>query len=136
MSNDLAKTIESFRNSFGSILGDTTKTGRSFSDWWSINSGVDIQRDEDRIYYLIDLPGVNEKDIQITQEGSMVNISAERKNRSTHSTYQTSFTVDTKEVDINSLEAMLDSGVLTISFTYRKPETKPEARKITVKSMR
>jgi HSP20 family molecular chaperone IbpA len=131
--NDITKYVSEVQKQFSTFL---PKGWSTWSDFTDRNSIVDMQSGEGWIRYYIDVPGVKEENIQITQEGAMVNVRAERTGRNSKSNTEATFTVDSRELNLDSLNAVIADGVLTIEFTTRKQEVKPESRKITVKSMK
>jgi len=134
MNNDMIKMLSSLKDEFSGFL--PKNLGTSFSEYFDRNSIVDITRSENTVNYLIDVPGVREENMQVEIEGNMVRVRAERTGRTSRQQTESQFTIDTRECDVSSMTAMLAEGVLTISFQTRKPEAKPEIKKIPVKSMR
>lgn len=133
--SDLTKYIDNIREQFESVFPSSNRPWNNLMDRFS---GVEFQRAEDgsKISYYVDVPGCRSEDIQLTQEGSVISVVAERKNRTSRSKMEATWTVDSNLYDVNSLETMLSSGVLTITFnSIRKQEIKPEPRRITIKSM-
>ncbi len=104
--------------------------------------GVDVREDADHIYVEAELPGFKKEHVNITLENNTLTISAQRESKHEqgngkgqlllherrYTRFQRSFTLP-PTVDEQSVNAKLDSGVLTITLNKRE-ETKP--RKISV----
>lgn len=94
------------------------------------SSLVKMSANEDKISYYIDLPGVKKEDLSVCQEGNVIRIRGERKGR-VSSVVETQFTA-AKTCNLETLQADLFDGVLTISFATLKEE-RPESRRVEVK---
>jgi HSP20 family protein len=100
---------------------------------------VDISEDKGKIVLRADLPGVDEKDVSVKVEGSVLTVSGERKFEKeteqenfhrverTYGTFTRSFTLP-ETVDTEKISAKYDKGVLHISIP--KVETKPKTAKV------
>ncbi|RHX86297.1 Hsp20/alpha crystallin family protein [Leptospira stimsonii] len=100
---------------------------------------VDVYSDEENIYLFADLPGVEEKDVQVQMEKDQLTISGKTVERSIpgelrYSEYRTgeykrSFTV-TEAVEEDKISAAYKNGVLSLTL----PKRKPQVKKIEVRS--
>lgn len=94
------------------------------------NFFTNVLETEDKISYSIDLPGVKQNDLEVLQEDRTISVKAQRKDKSGAEQYSSSFTADNRCL-IETLDAHLEDGVLTISFNKRKPDA--NAKKVEVK---
>ena len=104
---------------------------------------LDYRIDEDEKSYCleIDMPGVKKEDLEIGIKENILSISAKRKkmmksdNGETKeeviSSYEQSFNISTKGIDVENIEANLNNGVLVINLP-KKEEFKYE-KKIEIK---
>ncbi|PJZ53406.1 heat-shock protein [Leptospira adleri] len=100
---------------------------------------VDVYSDEENIYLLADLPGVEEKDVQVQIEKDQLSISGKTIERNLpgelrYSEYRTgeyrrSFTL-TEAVEEEKISAVYKNGVLSLTL----PKRKPQVKKIEVRS--
>jgi len=101
---------------------------------------VDIYEDEHNIVLTAEVPGVEEKDLDISLENGVVTISGERKMENeekennfhrierTYGRFTRSFTLP-PTVDENNVKAEFNNGVLKITLAKRE-EAKPKQIKI------
>lgn len=98
-----------------------------------MRSPVSFKEGEDGSSCLtVDLPGVKKDDLQVEVSGKVVTIKAERKTKTSTSSYNRSFTLSDK-YDANSLQADLEDGVLTLTVAPKLLEEK-SARKVLINS--
>jgi HSP20 family protein len=100
---------------------------------------VDISEDDGKIVVKADLPGVEEKDVSVKVEDSVLTVSGERKFAKeteeenfhrverTYGSFSRSFTLP-ETADTDKVSAKYDKGVLHISIP--KVETKPKTAKV------
>ncbi|MBM9577351.1 Hsp20/alpha crystallin family protein [Leptospira sp. 201903070] len=94
---------------------------------------VDVYSDDENIYLLADLPGVEEKDVQVQIEKDQLSISGKTVERNIpgelrYSEYRTgeyrrSFTL-TEAVEEDKISALYKNGVLNLTLPKRKPLVK------------
>lgn len=94
---------------------------------------VDIYSDEENIYLLADLPGVEEKDVQVQLEKDQLIISGKTSNKDIQGElrysefrtgeYKRTFTL-TESVEEDRISAVYKNGVLNSTLPKRKPLTK------------
>lgn len=99
---------------------------------------VAMWEDDDHVYIEAELPGLTDKDVQITVQGGMLSIRGERKpeNRRrylydgrAYGRFERVITLP-GAVDTGDVQATMTDGVLCITFP-KSPESKP--RKIAIK---
>lgn len=92
-----------------------------------------FKEDEDGTAYMtFDLPGVKEEDLQVEVSGKLLHIRAERKTKTSSSSYSKSLSIPEK-YDTATLKADLENGVLTLSM-YPKTIEQKTSRKVLVNS--
>lgn len=102
----------------------------------------DVKETKDAYVFKADLPGIQEKDLEVTMTGNRLNVSGKRDEEReekgeryytyerNYGSFSRSFTLP-DGTDVEHLRASLESGVLTISVP-KKPEVQP--KKIAVKT--
>src|SRR5579883_2777753 len=108
-----------FRNSYGSE-GQEALTTSSFAP------AVDVYEDEHQVSLKLEVPGVDEKDLDIRVENNTLTVTGERK----YGSFTRTFTLPTT-VDAEQVKASYDKGILKISLP-KKAEAKPKQIKISV----
>ncbi|WP_061247352.1 Hsp20/alpha crystallin family protein [Leptospira noguchii] len=94
---------------------------------------VDIYSDEENIYLLADLPGVEEKDVQVQLEKDQLTVSGKTSNKDISGElrysefrtgeYRRAFTL-TESVEEDRISAVYKNGVLNLTLPKKKPLTK------------
>ncbi len=104
---------------------------------------VDIYEDEEAVMIKAELPGMEEKDIEVKIENNTLILRGERKHdleiqkenyhriERLYGTFQRSFSLP-HTVDLEKVKASCDKGVLTVTLP-KKEETKPKQIKVEVK---
>jgi HSP20 family protein len=64
----------------------------------------------------LDIPGVKKEDIKLSVNNGILTVSGERKNKHSSYTYKSSYSVP-KNINVDSLKAEYEDGVLTLSAT-------------------
>jgi HSP20 family molecular chaperone IbpA len=121
-----------FDYALGSTLGQSFREAMTKYNWLPMTNDVSISETKSHVVYSIDIPGVKRENLSVVQNDDRVEISAERKDRSSESTVKTSFTV-AGICDLATLDANLEYGVLTISFTKLNANKEITPRKIDVR---
>lgn len=109
---------------------------------------VDVCETPEALTIKADLPGVDQKDVDVSLTGDEITISAEKKSETadenggkdrifhrterTYGAFQRTMTVPF-DVDPSAVEATFTNGVLTVKLP-KPPEAKREAKKVEVKS--
>jgi len=115
--------------------------GSRVADWLAPAS--DASADEDAYRITMELPGVEEKDIDITVNSGVVSVKGEKSSQREekgatwffserqYGAFSRSFRLP-EDADGENVEAHLKDGVLSITVPKRAPET-PEATKVKIK---
>jgi len=105
---------------------------------------IDFSEDESALAVVAELPGMEEKDIQVSLQEDMLTIKGEKKYEQekkekefhrlerSFGSFQRSVRVP-KEIDANKIKASFKNGVLTITLP-KSAKAKESARRIEVKS--
>ena len=124
------------------ILDDFRGFDEAFNSLYNSNEIRKVSRcnvEEDDKNYLIemDMPGVKKEDLEIGIKENILSISAKRKKmmksengeskEEVISSYEQSFNISTKGIDVENIEANLNNGVLTITLP-KKEEVKYEKK--------
>ncbi|MBV9574213.1 MAG: Hsp20/alpha crystallin family protein [Acidobacteriales bacterium] len=127
-----------FRDSYGSEGRDESLTTTSFAP------PVDVYEDEHNISLKIEVPGIDEKDIDVRIENNTLTVHGERKFEKEekeenfrrverqYGSFTRSFTLP-NTVDAEQVKASYDKGILKISLA-KKAEAKPKQIKVNVGS--
>jgi HSP20 family protein len=127
-----------FRESFGDVGRDESLTTSTFAP------AVDVYEDEHKVVLKIEVPGIEEKDIDVRVENNNLTVHGERKIEKEekeenyrrverqYGSFTRSFTLP-PTVDSDNVSANYDKGVLRISLP-KKAEAKPKQIKVNVGS--
>jgi len=127
-----------FRESYSPEVPDDSLTTTSFAP------PVDIYEDEHNITLKLEVPGIDEKDIDVSVENSTLTVHGERKIEKEekeenfrrierqYGSFTRSFTLPSS-VDSGQVSAHYDKGVLKIKLA-KKAEAKPKQIKVNVGS--
>jgi HSP20 family protein len=125
-----------FQSSFGDSQDALTST--------NFNPAVDVYEDEHNVSLKIEVPGIEEKDLDISVENNTLTVHGERKFEKEekeenfrrverqYGSFTRSFTLP-QTVDSENVSANYDKGVLKISLP-KKAEAKPKQIKVNVGS--
>lgn len=123
-------------------LFDNTFLGRSESSLASWAPAVDVHETENELVVTADLPGMNEKDLDVRVENNMLTISGERKTESnvkddnylrverSYGSFSRSFSLP-NTVNPEAIAAEYKNGVLTVKLPKRA-EAKSRQVKVNV----
>jgi HSP20 family protein len=127
-----------FRDSYSTAGQDDSLTTSSFAP------AVDVYEDEHKVSLKIEVPGIDEKDIDVRVENNTLTVHGERKIEKEekeenyrrverqYGSFTRTFTLPTT-VDTENVSATYDKGVLKISLP-KKAEAKPKQIKVHVGS--
>jgi HSP20 family protein len=127
-----------FRDSYAGASQDDSLATSSFSP------AVDVYEDEHKVTLKIEVPGINEKDIDVRLENNTLTVHGERKIEKEekeenyrrverqYGSFTRTFTLP-QTVDSENVSASYDKGVLNISLP-KKAEAKPKQIKVNVAS--
>jgi len=108
----------------------------------AFNAAFDVKETKDAYVFKADLPGIKEKDLEVTMTGNRLNVSGKRDEEKeekseryytyerNYGSFSRSFTLP-EGSEVDKLRASLDQGVLTITVP-KTPEVQP--KKIAVKT--
>ena len=126
-----------FNDQFGAMTRDESLTG-------SFVPPVDVYEDENTIQVRLEVPGIDEKDIDIRMENNVLTVRGERKFEKDekeenfhrverrYGSFTRSFTLPST-VNSDDVQADYDKGVLTIRLAKRA-EAKPKQIKVNLNS--
>jgi HSP20 family protein len=138
MQNHINRMNRLFRESYSPEVPEEALTTTNFAP------PVDIYEDEHNITLKIDVPGIDEKDIDVRIEGNTLTVHGERKIgkeekeenfrrvERQYGEFTRSFTLPSS-VDPGQVNAHYDNGVLKIALA-KKAEAKPKQIKVNVGS--
>ncbi|MCP2518929.1 Hsp20/alpha crystallin family protein [Candidatus Aminicenantes bacterium AC-708-M15] len=142
---DPFKDLLTFREKMNRLFEETFslrgEEGELFSGTWS--PAVDIYETENEVVLTAELPGMNEKDIQLKIEDNNLVLRGERKFEKetkeenyhrierAYGSFYRCFTIP-PTVDRDKISAEYDNGILTVRMP-KKAETKPKEIKISRK---
>jgi HSP20 family protein len=127
-----------FRDSYSGAAQDDSLATSSFAP------AVDVYEDEHKVTLKIEVPGIDEKDIDVRVENNTLTVHGERKIEKEekeenyrrverqYGSFTRTFTLP-QTVDTDSVSATYDKGVLKISLP-KKAEAKPKQIKVNVGS--
>lgn len=127
-----------FRDSYSGASQDDSLTSSSFAP------AVDVYEDEHKVALKIEVPGIDEKDIDVRVENNTLTVHGERKIEKEekeenyrrverqYGSFTRTFTLPTT-VDSDKVSANYDKGVLNITLP-KKAEAKPKQIKVNVGS--
>jgi HSP20 family protein len=131
-----------FDSFFG--LPALTNLRQSFPVGQGLTPALDVKETEKELVVTADLPGIDEKDIQLTIHDGILSLRGEKKSERkderenyyvmerSHGTFQRSIRLP-ETVNDEKAEARFDKGVLTITLPKR-PEMVKAQRKIEIRS--
>lgn len=108
----------------------------------SFSAAFDVKETKDAYLFKADLPGIKDKDLEVTVTGNRLNVSGKREEEKeeksdryytyerSYGSFSRSFTLP-EGAELDKLRASLDQGVLTITVP-KTPEAQP--KKIQVKT--
>jgi HSP20 family protein len=131
-------------DSFPTGMPTLTHFRQSFPAAQGLTPAWDVKETEKALVVKADLPGIGEKDIQLTIHDGILNLGGEKKNKRTdereacrlmersHGTFQRSIRLP-ETIGEDKAEARFDKGVLTVTRPKR-PEMVKEQKKIEIKA--
>ncbi|MGA2960722.1 MAG: Hsp20/alpha crystallin family protein [Candidatus Korobacteraceae bacterium] len=141
------REMASLQNRMGRLLNEWNEPFSSLTGDESLNAGsfvppVDVYEDEHGIQLKMEVPGIDEKDIDIRLENNVLTVTGERKIENEekqenfhrverrYGTFSRSFTLP-NTVDNESVTASYDKGLLKISLGKRA-DAKPRQIKVNI----
>ena len=139
-------TLQSRMNHlFGRSFGDSPEGSNDAMATSSFTPAVDVYEDEQNVTLKIEVPGIDEKEIDVRVENNTLTVHGERKFEKEekeenyrrvereYGSFTRTFTLPTT-IDSEKIEANYDKGVLKIQLA-KKAEAKPKQIKIGVGSV-
>ena len=114
-----------------SLLEDYPYITNTFSRFNDNNNIVHSYSDDTKLFYSVDVPGMTKDDIKITINNWIMKIVGERKDEHREMRISKSFSLS-KQIDVDSVIAIVDNGVLTISFEKIKPINSTNEKIVTI----
>jgi len=136
-----ANILEAFQNDLSDLLSFTPMNLRMDTKW---APHVDVKAKNDKYIVIADVPGVDPKDIQVTVEGNVLTIKAERTTEAKEEqddyshierfsgTYYRQFTLP-QNIAADEIIAKCDRGVLNIILPKQQKQ-KESVKKIEVRT--
>ena len=140
---DPFREVAALQNRVNSLFRDFNE-GESSMTTTNFIPAVDIYEDEKKIVLKVDVPGMQEKDIDVSVENNTLTVKGERKLEKEekeenfhrierrYGSFFRSFSLP-NTLDINNIKAAYDAGVLRIELEKRA-EAKPKQIKVNVNS--
>lgn len=139
--------IVSFQRAVNSLFEDFFKGYdlSTLTTFEQFTPRIDMHEDEKQLKVVAELPGIDEKDIEINVNRNTLTIKGEKKTEKeeagkesfyrerSYGSFQRMITIPT-DVDTNKIDATIKKGVLTVILP-KVPSVTGTQKKITVKSM-
>jgi HSP20 family protein len=142
---DPFRELTSLQNRVNSIFQDYGRAGQDeLTSTGNFVPAVDVYEDEHKIVLKLEIPGVNQDDVDIRLENNTLTVGGERKFEKEekeenfhrierrYGSFSRSFTLP-NTVDTENIRANYEQGVLNIELTKRA-EAKPKQIKVTAGS--
>jgi HSP20 family protein len=138
---DPFREVASLQNRVNALFRDFDE-GESATTTASFIPAVDIYEDEKKVVLKLEVPGIEEKDLDVSVENSTLTVKGERKfekeEKETnfhrierrYGSFYRAFTLPTT-VDSEGVTASYNAGVLKLELT-KKPEAQPKQIKVKV----
>ncbi len=138
---DPVKGVVAFQNPFNTFFRDLND-GEGTQATASFIPVVDVYEDEKKVVLKLEVPGIEEKDLDVSVEKNTLTVKGERKFEQEekeenfhrierrYGSFYRAFTLPTT-VDTDSVAASYNAGVLKVELT-KKPEAQPKQIKVNV----
>ena len=138
---DPLRGIVAFRNPFNTLFRDL-REGEGTQATASFIPAADVYEDEKKVVLKLEVPGIEEKDLDVSVEKNTLTVKGERKLEKEekeenfhrierrYGSFYRAFTLPTT-VDTESVAASYNAGVLKVEVT-KKPEAQPKQIKVNV----
>jgi len=139
---DPFREVVALQNRMNSLFRDLNEGGESPLTTASFVPAVDIYEDDKKVMLKLEVPGIEEKDLDIRVENNTLTVKGERKFEKEekeenfhrierrYGSFFRAFTLPST-VDTQNVAASYNAGVLKLELT-KKPESQPKQIKITV----
>ncbi len=138
--SEMDRLFDSFLGGLPSLTG----LGQGFSTAQGLTPTLDVKETENELVVKADLPGIDEKDVNLTIYNGVLTLRGEKKSEHTderenyhvmersYGSFQRSIRLP-ETIDEDKAEARFDKGVLTVTLPKR-PELVKAQKKIEIKS--
>ncbi len=139
---DPFREVVSLQNRLNSIFGNLNPETEGALTTASFVPAVDVYEDEKKVVIKLEVPGIQEKDLDVSVENNTLTVKGERKFAAEekeenfhrierrYGSFYRAFTLPTT-VDTDSIDAKYDAGVLKLELK-KKPEAQPKQIKVSV----
>ena len=139
---DPFREVVALQNRMNSLFRDLNEGGESPLTTASFVPAVDIYEDDKKVMLKLEVPGIQERDLDVSVENSTLTVKGERKFEKEekeenfhrierrYGSFFRAFTLPST-VDTEHVEARYDAGVLKLELS-KKPEAQPKQIKINV----
>ncbi len=138
---DPVRGVVAFQNPFNTLFRELNE-GEGTPSAASFVPAVDVYEDEKKVVLKLEVPGLEEKDLDVSVEKNTLTVKGERKFEKEekeenfhrierrYGSFYRAFTLPTT-VDTESVTATYNAGVLKVELT-KKPEAQPKQIKVKV----
>jgi HSP20 family protein len=131
LSRDMNRLLDDFTRGFGV----STPSRFGFSETWP---HVEVQETDKDVVVVAELPGMEEKDVDVSLHDGMLTLKGEKKSESNtpvyterwHGQFQRSLPIG-PDVDPDKVSASFKNGVLTVTLAKR-PEAQRQVKRIPI----
>ena len=139
---DPFREVVALQNRVNSLFRDFNEAGDSALTTASFIPAVDVYEDEKKVVLKLEIPGIDEKDLDVSVENHTLTVKGERKFAGEekeenfhrierrYGSFYRAFTLPST-VDTESVAASYNAGVLKLELT-KKPEAQPRQIKVNV----
>jgi HSP20 family protein len=139
---DPFREVVTMQNRLNSLFGSLNNETESALTTASFVPAVDVYEDEKKIVLKLEVPGIAEKDLDVSVENHTLTVKGERKFAAEekeenfhrierrYGSFYRAFTLP-QTVDTESIDAKYENGVLKIELK-KKPEAQPKQIKVNV----
>ncbi|HEY1804293.1 MAG TPA: Hsp20/alpha crystallin family protein [Terracidiphilus sp.] len=139
---DPFREVMALQNRLNSAFRDFNETGEGALTTASFVPAVDVYEDEKKVVLKLEVPGIEEKDLDVSVENHTLTVKGERKFEKEekeenfhrierrYGSFYRAFTLPST-VDSENVEASYTAGVLKLELT-KKPEAQPKQIKVSV----
>lgn len=143
LQDQMNRLFEDFFRGFGTEL-DFFRPFRAFDRPWGVHPNLDVSETDDAIIVQAELPGLEQKDVEVTIENDMLTLKGTKEDEKkdeernyylverSYGTFQRSVQLPTG-LDRDNVKAVFKNGVLTVTLP-KTPEAKSERRAIDIQT--
>jgi len=139
---DPFREVVALQNRMNSLFGNMNNESENPLTTASFVPAVDVYEDEKKVVLKLEVPGIEEKDLDVSVENHTLTVKGERKFEKEekeenfhrierrYGSFYRAFSLPTT-VDTENIAAKYDAGVLKLELT-KKPEAQPKQIKVNV----